>query len=90
MPAGAERLGGLLAGALLAVAAHAAETPPEAGFLEFLGMLVEDEGEYLDPLDMAGAAWDDGGTDGRAVPPPTDARTAPPPALEDGEHERHD
>jgi len=89
MPAGADRLG-LLAGALLAVAAHAAEAPPEAGFLEFLGMLVEDEGEYLDPLDMAGDAWDGRGVDGRAVPPPTDERTATPPALEGSEHERHD
>jgi hypothetical protein len=88
MPAGAERLGGLLAGALLAVAAHAAEAPPEAGFLEFLGMLVEDEGEFLDPLDMAGEDWDGRGVDGRAVPPPTDERTATP--LEDSEHERHD
>ena len=29
------------------------ESLPDAGFLEFLGLLVEDADGYLDPLDMA-------------------------------------
>ncbi|NGX16297.1 hypothetical protein [Wenzhouxiangella sp. XN24] len=30
-----------------------AESLPDAGFLEFLGLLIEDGDGYLDPLDMA-------------------------------------
>jgi len=90
MPGRAERAGAMLAGLLLGIAAHATEASPEAGFLEFLGMLVEDQGEYLDPLDMAGDAWDGNGVDGRAAQPPTDERTARPAAVEGSEHELHD
>lgn len=57
MPARVEWAAGILAGLLLAAPAGAAESVPDAGFLEFLGMLVEDEGEYLDPLDMADVDW---------------------------------
>jgi hypothetical protein len=45
------RAAGLLAVALT-VAAAAAEPPPDQGFLEFLGMLVESDDGFVDPLDL--------------------------------------
>ena len=45
---------------LLATGAQAAPPAgdlPDADFLEFLGWLVEEDGEFVDPLDMAGADW---------------------------------
>ena len=35
------------------------EEPPDDGFLEFLGMLVQENDDYLDPLDMAGVELPD-------------------------------
>lgn len=64
MPGRIELAAGALSGLLLAGVVVPAEPPPDAGFLEFLGMLVEDDGLYLDPLDMAAVDWPDRETDG--------------------------
>jgi len=53
MPGRVEFAAGTLLGLVLAGPALAAEAMPDGGFLEFLGLLVEDGGEYVDPLDMA-------------------------------------
>lgn len=86
MPARVEQLGAMLAGVLFGFAAHGAEVP-ETGFLEFLGMLVEDDGVYLDPLDMAGDDWSGGQAGERAADSGNDGRTATPAAEEEGDHE---
>lgn len=39
---------------LLAAGLALGEEPPDDGFLEFLGMLVQENDDYLDPLDMVG------------------------------------
>ncbi|MEQ8857986.1 MAG: hypothetical protein RIC56_05015 [Pseudomonadales bacterium] len=59
MPGRAEVAAGTLLGLVLAGPALAAEPPPDADFLEFLGLLVEDGGEYVDPLDMADLSFPD-------------------------------
>jgi len=53
MPGRVELGVGTLLVLVLAGPALAAEAAPDGGFLEFLGLLVEDGGEYVDPLDMA-------------------------------------
>ncbi|MAT83316.1 MAG: hypothetical protein CMQ43_12160 [Gammaproteobacteria bacterium] len=40
-----------------AQSAPPADAPPDGDFLEFLGWLVEEDGEFVDPLDMAGPDW---------------------------------
>ena len=59
MPGRADLAAGTLLGLVLASPALAAEPLPDADFLEFLGLLVEDDGEYVDPLDMAGLSFPD-------------------------------
>ena len=44
----------MTASLLLASALAHGEAQPDDGFLEFLGMLVHENDEYLDPLDMEG------------------------------------
>lgn len=44
----------MTASLLLASALAHGEAQPDDGFLEFLGMLVEENDGYLDPLDMEG------------------------------------
>ena len=50
------------AGLLLTAALARGEAPPDDGFLEFLGMLVEENDGYLDPLDMEGIELPDAET----------------------------
>ena len=66
LTAKAEVLPGLLAAVLLATAAGADESPPDEpkpdpGLLEFLGLLVEEGDDYLDPLDLAVDDWKEAG-----------------------------
>lgn len=71
MPGRVERWAGALAvllaaSAMPAAPAAAAEPAPDADLLEFLGLLVEDDGEYLDPLDLMDVALPDGQLDPQA------------------------
>ena len=68
MPAGVELAAGTLLALVLAGAALASEPLPEGDFLEFLGLLVEDGGEYVDPLDMAEVSLPE--ADGQGVDEP--------------------
>lgn len=52
MPIRADLGAAALAVALLGAPVRAADAPPEPGFIEYLGLLVEEDGEYLDPLDL--------------------------------------
>lgn len=52
MPIRADLGAAALAVVLLGAPARAADVPPEPGFIEYLGLLVEEDGEYLDPLDL--------------------------------------
>ncbi len=72
MPGRAELAAGTLLGLVLAAPALPAEPAPDGGFLEFLGLLVEDDGEYLDPLDMANISLPE--ADGRGADGPEDER----------------
>lgn len=90
MTAKAEVLPGLLAAALLATAAGADESPsdepkPDPGFLEFLGLLVDDGDDYLDPLDMAVGDWTE--ADHQAA---AEARPESEPRAVEDEDEPHD
>lgn len=85
MPGRAELAAGTLLGLLLAGPAAAVEPAPDAGFLEFLGLLVEDDGEYLDPLDMASVRLpEDDGSEQEWPDGAHDERTAGDGALPEG------
>ena len=55
-----------LAALLLGCPALAGEAVPDGAFLEFLGWMVEQDGEYLDPLDLAEVALADVAAEGAA------------------------
>lgn len=76
MPGRVELAASTLLGLVLAGPALAAEAVPNGGFLEFLGLLVEDGGEYVDPLDMANISLPE--PDGQGVNEPAQDR------LDDG------
>ncbi len=52
----------MTASLLLASTLAHGEVEPDDGFLEFLGMLVQENDEYLDPLDMEGVQLPDADT----------------------------